>query len=191
MNLRTVCVLSLSLLFLQGCVGAVVVGTAAVATKTATDPRTTGTQVDDTTLEMRVSNAIAKDEQLQKDARIVTVAYQGQILLIGQTPNSELSAKAQSIIAGVDGVTDIYNETRLGQPVGVTRISQDTWITTKIRSKLLTSNQVKSTNIKVITENGEVFLLGVVTDAQAQAAANIASQTDGVQRVTTVFTPVQ
>lgn len=191
MNLRTVCVLSLSLLFLQGCVGAVVVGTAAVATKTATDPRTTGTQVDDTTLEMRVSNAIAKDEQLQKDARIVTVAYQGQILLIGQTPNSELSAKAQSIIANVDGVTDIYNETRLGQPVGVTRISQDTWITTKIRSKLLTSNQVKSTNIKVITENGEVFLLGVVTDAQAQAAANIASQTDGVQRVTTVFTQVQ
>lgn len=191
MNLRTVCVLSLSLLFLQGCVGAVVVGTAAVATKTATDPRTTGTQVDDTTLEMRVSNAIAKDEQLQKDARIVTVAYQGQILLIGQTPNSELSAKAQSIIANVDGVTDIYNETRLGQPVGVTRISQDTWITTKIRSKLLTSNQVKSTNIKVITENGEVFLLGVVTNAQAQAAANIASQTDGVQRVTTVFTQVQ
>lgn len=191
MNLRTVCILSLSLLFLQGCVGAVVVGTAAVATKTVTDPRTTGTQVDDTTLEMRVSNAIAKEAQLQQEARIVAVAYQGQVLLIGQSPNTELMSKAQSIVASVDGVTDIYNEIRLGQPVGVTRISQDTWITTKIRSKLLTSNQVKSTNVKVITENAEVFLLGVVTNAEAQATANIASQTDGVQRVTTVFTAVQ
>jgi len=191
MNLRNVCILTLSLLFLQGCVGAVVIGTAAVATKTATDPRTTGTQVDDTTLEMRVSNAIAKDTQLQHKTRITTVAYQGQVLLIGQSPNGELSAKAQSIAADVDGVTGIYNEIRLGQPVGVTRISQDTWLTTKIRSKLLTSNQVKSTNVKVITENGEVFLLGVVTDEQAKSAAAIASQTDGVQKVTTVFTLVQ
>lgn len=191
MNFRSLCAICLSLLLLQGCVGAAVVGTAAVATKTVTDPRTTGTQVDDTTLEMRVSSALGKDLQLKQDARIVAVAYQGQILLIGQSPNSELVYKAQRLAAEVDGVEDIYNEIRLGQPVGITRISQDSWITTKIRSKLLTSDRVKSTNVKVITENAEVFLLGLVTDKQAQEAAKVASQTDGVRRVTTVFNYVR
>jgi osmotically-inducible protein OsmY len=191
MNFRFLCTIFLSVLLLQGCVGAVVVGTAAVATKTTTDPRTTGTQVDDTTLEMRVSSAMAKDLQLKQDARIIIVAYQGQILLIGQAPSSDLSSKAQQIAAQIDGVQDIYNEIRLGQPIGISRVSQDSWITTKIRSKLLTSDQVKSTNVKVITENGEVFLLGLVTDKQAQSTAQIASQTSGVQKVTTVFNYVR
>lgn len=191
MNFRSLCMIFLSVLLLQGCVGAVVVGTAAVATKTTADPRTTGTQVDDTTLEMRVSNAISKDLQLKQDARVIIVAYQGQILLIGQAPDSQLAQKAQQIVEKVDGVQDIYNEIRLGQPVGIGQVSQDSWITTKIRSKLLTSNQVKSSNVKVITENGEVFLLGLVTDKQAQSAAEVASQTDGVQKVTTVFNYVR
>lgn len=191
MNFRSLCIISLSILLLQGCVGAVVVGTAAVATKTTTDPRTTGTQVDDTTLEMRVSSALSKDLQLKQDARVITVAYQGQVLLIGQAPDSEMSLKAQQIAENVDGVQDIYNEIRLGQPIGISRVSQDSWLTTKIRSKLLTSNQVKSSNVKVITENGEVFLLGLVTDKQAQSASQVASQTSGVQRVTTVFNYVR
>lgn len=191
MNFRSLCLISLTALLLQGCVGAVVVGGAAVATKTTTDPRTTGTQVDDTTLEMRVSTALTKDLPLKQDARVVVVAYQGQILLMGQAPNSELALKAQQIAEKVDGVEDIYNEIRLGQPIGIARVSQDSWLTTKIRSKLLTSNQVKSTNVKVITENGEVFLLGLVTDKQGKAASKVASETEGVQRVTTVFNYVR
>ena len=187
MNIRVLGVILAASMLLQGCVGAVVVGSAAVATKTTTDPRTAGTQVDDTTLEMKVSNAINKDEEIKKNARIVAVSYQGQILLIGQSPNNSLITKAQSIADKVDDVGDIYNEVR----IGITRASQDSWITTKIKSKLLSSDQVKSANVKVITENGEVFLLGFVTERQAQAAAKVASNTDGVLRVTTVFNYVR
>ncbi len=191
MNIRVLGVILAASMLLQGCVGAVVVGSAAVATKTTTDPRTAGTQVDDTTLEMKVSNAINKDEEIKKNARIVAVSYQGQILLIGQSPNNSLITKAQSIADKVDDVGDIYNEVRIGKPIGITRASQDSWITTKIKSKLLSSDQVKSANVKVITENGEVFLLGFVTERQAQAAAKVASNTDGVLRVTTVFNYVR
>lgn len=191
MNIRVLGVILAASMLLQGCVGAVVVGSAAVATKTTTDPRTAGTQVDDTTLEMKVSNAINKDEEIKKNARIVAVSYQGQILLIGQSPNNSLITKAQSLAARVDDVGDIYNEVRIGKPIGLTRASQDSWITTKIKSKLLSSDQVKSANVKVITENGEVFLLGFVTERQAQAAAKVASNTDGVLRVTTVFNYVR
>ncbi|EPI8951583.1 division/outer membrane stress-associated lipid-binding lipoprotein, partial [Escherichia coli] len=73
-----------SALLLQGCVAAAVVGTAAVGTKAATDPRSVGTQVDDEVLELRVSSALSKDEQIRKEARISEIAYQGRVLLIGQ-----------------------------------------------------------------------------------------------------------
>ncbi|MFW0764549.1 division/outer membrane stress-associated lipid-binding lipoprotein [Trabulsiella odontotermitis] len=175
-------------LLLQGCVAAAVVGTAAVGTKAATDPRTVGTQVDDGTLELRVNSALSKDEQLKKEARINVTAYQGKVLLVGQAPNTELASRAKQIAMGVDGATEVFNEIRKGAPVSIGTASSDTWITTKVRSQLLSSDQVKSSNVKVTTENGEVFLMGLVTDREGKAAADIASRVSGVKHVTTAFT---
>ncbi|MFC3394119.1 division/outer membrane stress-associated lipid-binding lipoprotein [Brenneria rubrifaciens] len=180
-------VLAIALL-LQGCVGAVVVGSAAVATKSATDPRTVGTQVDDSTLEVRVANAINKDEQLKKGARIVATVYQGKVLLTGQAPTTELSNRAKQIALGVEGAVEVYNEIRQGKPVSLGTASMDTWITTKVRSQILASDTVKSSNVKVTTENGEVFLLGIVTQREGASAAEIASKVSGVKHVTTAFT---
>ncbi|EFG3814240.1 division/outer membrane stress-associated lipid-binding lipoprotein, partial [Escherichia coli] len=83
MRLLYSAVVLISALLLQGCVAATVVGTAAVGTKAATDPRSVGTQVDDEVLELRVSSALSKDEQIRKEARISEIAYQGRVLLIG------------------------------------------------------------------------------------------------------------
>jgi len=191
MKLKTTLAVLFSALLLQGCVGAVVVGSAAVATKTATDPRSVGTQVDDGTLEARVENALSKDQQLKKEARVVATAYQGKVLLTGQAPNSELASRAKQIALGVDGAVEVYNEIRQGTPVSLGTASSDTWITTKVRSQLLTSDTVKSSNVKVTTDNGEVFLLGLVTQKEGQSAAQIASQISGVRHVTTAFTYVK
>lgn len=190
MNIKAMTPLAviISALLLQGCVGAVVVGSAAVATKTATDPRTVGTQVDDGTLELRVNSALSKDEQIKKEARINVTTYLGKVLLAGQSPNQDLSSRAKQIALGVEGATEVYNEIRIMPPVGLGTVSRDTWITTKVRSQLLTSNQVKSSNVKVTTENGEVFLLGLVTEREGKAAADIGSRVSGVKHVTTAFT---
>lgn len=177
----------LSALLLQGCVAAAVVGTAAVGTKAATDPRSVGTG-GRWYLEVRVNSALSKDEQIKKETRINVTAYQGKVLLVGQSPNAELSARAKQIAMGVDGANEVYNEIRQGQPIGLGEASNDTWITTKVRSQLLTSDLVKSSNVKVTTENGEVFLMGLVTEREAKAAADIASRVSGVKRVTTAFT---
>ena len=181
----------LSALLLQGCVAAAVVGTAAVGTKAATDPRTVGTQVDDSTLELRVNSALSKDEQIKKQARINVTAYQGKVLLTGQSPTPDLSARAKQIAMGVEGTTEVFNDVRQGQPIGLGTASSDTWITTKVRSQLLGTDQVKSSNVKVTTENGEVFLMGLVTDREGRAAADIASRVSGVTRVTTAFTYIK
>lgn len=124
----------LSALLLQGCVAAAVVGTAAVGTKAATDPRTVGTQVDDST-ELRVNSALSKDEQIKKQARINVTAYQGKVLLTGQSPTPDLSARAKQIAMGVEGTTEVFNEVRQGQPIGLGTASSDTRITTKVRSQ--------------------------------------------------------
>jgi osmotically-inducible protein OsmY len=191
MKLKATFAVLFSALLLQGCIAGVVVGSAAVATKTATDPRSVGTQVDDGTLEARVENAMSKDQQLKKDARVVATAYQGKVLLTGQSPNADLTSRAKQIAMGVEGTTEVYNEIRQGTPVSLGTASSDTWITTKVRSRLLTSDTVKSSNVKVTTENGEVFLLGLVTQQEGQSAAQIASQVSGVKHVTTAFTYVK
>lgn len=191
MKLKATFAVLFSALLLQGCIAGVVVGSAAVATKTATDPRSVGTQVDDGTLEARVESALSKDQQLKKEARVVATAYQGKVLLTGQSPNADLTARAKQIAMGVEGTTEVYNEIRQGTPVSLSTASSDTWITTKVRSQLLTSDTVKSSNVKVTTENGEVFLLGLVTQQEGQSAAQIASQVSGVKHVTTAFTYVK
>ncbi|MGU3414736.1 division/outer membrane stress-associated lipid-binding lipoprotein [Enterobacteriaceae bacterium C23F] len=178
----------ISALLLQGCVAAAVVGTAAVGTKAATDPRTVGTQVDDSTLELRVNSALNKDEQLKKEARVNVMAWQGKVLLTGQAPSTDLAAQAKQIAMGVEGTTEVFNEIRQGQPIGLGTASSDTWITTKVRSQLLGSDQVKSSAVKVTTENGEVFLMGSLTSREGKAAADIASRVSGVKHVTTAFT---
>lgn len=191
MKLKATFAVLSSALLLQGCIAGVVVGSAAVATKTATDPRSVGTRVDDGTLEAVVESALSKDQQLKKDARVVATAYQGKVLLTGQSPNADLTARAKQIAMGVEGTTEVYNEIRQGTPVSLSTASSDTWITTKVRSQLLTSDTVKSSNVKVTTENGEVFLLGLVTQQEGQSAAQIASQVSGVKHVTTAFTYVK
>ncbi|PIJ52031.1 osmotically-inducible protein OsmY [Erwinia sp. OLTSP20] len=190
MKALSVFAIALSALLLQGC-AAVVIGSAAVATKTATDPRTMGTQVDDGTLELRVNNALAKDKQIKNDAHINVTAYQGKVLLTGQAPDTALASRAKQIAMGVEGTTEVYNEIRQGEKASLGTMSSDTWISTKVRSQLLTSDLVKVSDVKVTTENGEVFLMGLVTQQAGQAAAEIASKVSGVKHVTTAFTYVK
>jgi len=171
-------------LLLQGCVAAAVVGTAAVGTKAATDPRSVGTQVDDGTLELRVNSALSKDQQIKKDARINVTAYQGNVLLTGQSPNTELASRAKQIAMGVEGATEVYNEVRQGQPIGLGDASNDTWITTKVKSTLLAEDATPGMDIEVETKDGVVSLSGTVaTEAEKEAAIAKAKGIKGVRDV--------
>lgn len=175
-----------SVVFLQGCIAAVA-GGAVVATKAVTDPRSVGTQVNDGTLELRVESAVNQDEQMRAETRVSATAFKGVVVLAGQAPTSELQNRAKQIAEGVEGVTRVHNGIRIGAPIGLDVAANDTWITTKIRSQLLTSSDVKSSNIKINTENGEVFLLGLVTQKGANSAAEVARNTAGVRKVVLAF----
>lgn len=193
MNMQKIKTFSLllgSVFFLQGCVAAAIVGGAAAA-KVATDPRTVGTQVDDETLELRVSNAVYSDPQIKQDGRIEVVSYSGRILLVGQLPNDNLKDIATNLAKGAEGVTEVYNEIRMGQPISLMQRSKDSWITTKVKSELLLNSKVKTTRVKVITEDGEVFLMGNLTQEQSDAASEVSRNISGVKKVVRVFNYIQ
>ncbi|HDR1354594.1 TPA: BON domain-containing protein, partial [Pasteurella multocida] len=109
------------------------------------------------------------------------------VLLVGQAPNPSVADVATSLAKGVEGVKETYNQIRIQPQISFGQIAKDGVTTAEIKSKMLVDSRVKSTDIKVITENAEVFLMGNVTQAQADAAADIARNVSGVNKVIKVF----
>lgn len=180
--------LGVGILSLQGCITAAVITTAAVAGKVATDPRSTGTQVDDEILEEKVAKNLNNDAQLKTEARINVIVYNSKVLLIGQVPSYTAAETARNIAAGVEGVKEVINKIRTNEVISASQVTVDSWITSTIKSKLLLNGEVKSTEVKVITENGEVFLIGKLSQTQADAAAEVARNVRGVNKVIKVIT---
>ena len=171
-----------TVVLLQGCAAAVVAGTASAVTA-ANDRRTIGSQIDDNNIEIKASIALSEVERLEKFANISAVSVNGIVLLVGQVSNEEMRNEAQRTIEGVK----IHNQIRIGSNIGITTQTHDSWLTSKVKAQLLTAKDISSNNIKVVTENAEVFLMGLVSDSESTQAVNIARNVSGVERVIKVF----
>lgn len=179
-------VIVLTMSALQGCATAIVAGTV-TAVSAANDPRTIGTQISDNNIELKAALELMKDDGVSKHTHLNVISYNGKVLVVGQSPNKFLIHTAINIIRNIDGVSKIHNEIKLGTPASFSTKTADTWITTKVKSELLTDDVVKGHDIKVVTENNEVYLMGLVSKEQASLAATIASNVTGVTKVITVF----
>jgi len=182
---RSIIVLG-TVVLLQGCAAAVVAGTASAVTA-ANDRRTIGSQIDDNNIEIKASIALSEVERLEKFANISAVSVNGIVLLVGQVANEEMRNEAQRTIEGVSGIRKIHNQIRIGSNIGITTQTHDSWLTSKVKGQLLTAKDISSNNIKVVTENAEVFLMGLVSDSESTKAVNIARNVSGVERVVKVF----
>ena len=178
----------ISLSFLQqGCAPVVAGGAVATSIIVARDPRTTGTIIDDKGIQMKVGNAIYEDEMLGDQVHINVASYNGVVLLTGETPTAEMRARAEQIVSEVDKVRRVHNEITVAAPSsGLTR-SSDTLITTKVKTRMVAEKEFDSGRIKVVTENGTVYLMGLVTRQQAAVATEISRSVSGVQRVVRLF----
>ncbi|MAD52622.1 MULTISPECIES: division/outer membrane stress-associated lipid-binding lipoprotein [unclassified Idiomarina] len=184
-TIRWLLIAGLSVPLLQGC-AAVAVGAAAVGVSSATDPRTLGTQLDDQAIEMKANAKLGNDKQLE-DYRIRVVSYGKQVLLVGQVDTDAQRARAEEVISDTNGIERIFNQIRLASKAGIATQASDTWISSRVRMKLIADDEVDATDVKVVTENGEVFLLGIVNDSAADRAVEIARNIDGVQKVVKAF----
>ncbi|WP_215396826.1 division/outer membrane stress-associated lipid-binding lipoprotein [Rheinheimera oceanensis] len=184
-TLKLVCACTL-LALLQGCAAAVVAGGASAVTS-ANDRRTLGAQIDDKNVVLKAKRALSDDATTAEGSNINVTSYNGVLLLTGQTRSEAIRQQAQALVGKIDGVRDVQNQIRLGNNTAMTTRTRDSWISTKVKTQLLADEQVSGLNIKVVTENAEVFLMGLVTEQEAAKAVDIARHVDGVARVVRAF----
>ncbi|CUA86874.1 division/outer membrane stress-associated lipid-binding lipoprotein [Pseudidiomarina woesei] len=174
-----------SSLALSGCT-ALVVGATAVGISAATDTRSVGTQLDDQTIEVRVITALQTDDRFD-ESRIQVVSFNRSVLLLGQVGNSSLRDLASHVVRNTKGVDRVHNELKVAPVISFGQISKDTYITSKIKAKFVADDVIKASDIKVVTEGGEVALMGIVSRDVAQQAIEIARNINGVTRVIDAF----
>lgn len=153
--------------------------------------RTPGTIIDDNAIEGIVAREIRDSDEGFKGSHLVVVAYNGLVLLAGQVASAQLRDKASEVAGNVKRVRKVHNEITVGGPISLVARTNDTWITTKVKTRLIANEVVKGRKIKVLTENGVVYLLGLVTREQADAAVGVAGDVYGVQKIVKVFEYVQ
>lgn len=171
---------------LQGCAVATVVAVTAGATMVA-DRRTFSKQIDDQSIEFIAHNELNKQIALSKNTNLHVISLNGTVLVIGQAPNTYLRDLAIKTIQDVPDIVTIHNQVRISSTIALTTQSNDIWLTSKVKSALLANGQVNAKDIKVITENSEVFLLGLVTKKEADIVVEITRNISGVSRVFKAF----
>jgi osmotically-inducible protein OsmY len=179
-------VLLISFLLLQGCATAVVTG-AATGASLAYDRRTAGTVIDDQGIEFKASLAIYNNKEIFDQSHINVTSYNGIILLTGETLTEELKQKVQRIVKGIHKVRSIHNELIIAAPSALPSRSSDAWITSKIKTKFAANESVDPFYVKVVTEHGIVYLMGIVSREEADHAVHIVTNSAGVQRVVKLF----
>ena len=172
---------------LSGCAAIVIGAVGASAVTVSEDSRTVGTQIDDTTLGSRFSGALSKDEVLSNQTNINVYVFNGSVLLVGQAPNAALAQKAENLIMNVASVRKVFNQIRIGNPTAATTKAYDVWLASKVRANLLAEKEIDFLKMNVAVEDSEVFLMGIVTSAEADRAIDIVRNLDGVVKVVNVF----
>ena len=171
---------------LHGCAPLVVAG-GATAVIAAQDRRTVGSFIDDETIEWKAVTAINAVESLKKEVHINVTSVNGTALLTGEAPTIELRDGVLTQVRGVPGVRRTVNEIRIGPPSTLADRSNDSWLTGKIKTRLVGVENLQSAQIKVVTENAVVYLMGLVKKDEAESATEAARQVGGVQRVVKLF----
>ncbi len=174
------------LVLLHGC-AAVVVGGAAAGANVAHDRRTTGTFIEDEAIELKSLKAIFEDKEVYKQTHLNVTSFNTIVLVSGEAPTEELRQRVIQIVRSIDKVSHVHDEITIAGPSSLMSRSGDTLITTKVKTKLIVEKNLDGTHVKVVTENGVVYLMGLLNREDANKATEIARQTGGVQKVVKLF----
>jgi len=178
-------VLILSTAALQGCAEALIVGAVAGGVVLAADRRQAEVMFSDQSIEFSAGSRI--DDALKGEGHVNVTSYNYTALLTGEVPTAQAKADAEKAASEVPKVKTVVNELQIAGTSSTASRSNDAYITSKVKSNFLGNGKFKPTDVKVVTEAGVVYLLGLVTREEADAATEVARGTAGVQKVVRVF----
>lgn len=174
-----------STMLASGCVPVIVAAAAGGATMLASDRRPVRVQLDDQTIETSLATAIASS--FGDKAHVNATSYNGVVLLTGEAPDEATWSEAGNLARTTAGVRSVHNELALGANSELSTRTNDAYLTSLTKTRITESSPGLALHVKVVTERGIVYLMGVVSPAEGAAAAEIASKTAGVIRVVKVF----
>jgi osmotically-inducible protein OsmY len=168
---------------LGGCVE-MMVGSAVVGAVATSDRRTFGAQTEDKAIAVKAEIKLAK---LGENSHINVNSYNRKVLLTGEVRDEAMKATAEREVRAIDNVVSVTNELEVAGPASYTSRSSDTLITGKVKASLVDKKTVSAGSFKVVTERGNVYLMGIVTPREGNIAAEVAQGVSGVQRVVKIF----
>jgi osmotically-inducible protein OsmY len=172
-------------LLLSGCIPLMVAGAAGGAALVATDRRSAGTQVDDEAIELKIANNIGAG--FGDRVHVNVTSYNGLVLLTGEVPTQDLVGQIGEIARTTAKVRRVVNEIGVMPVSSIGTRTNDSYITSKVKARFVEANKFPPNRVKVVTEREVVYLMGLVTHAEGDAAAQIAATTSGVIRVVKLF----
>jgi osmotically-inducible protein OsmY len=172
-------------LLLTGCLPMVVAAGVGGATLVATDRRSVGAQADDEGIELKIANEVGA--RYGETVHVNATSYNGIVLLTGEVPDQGAYASIGNIAASTDRVRSVHNDLAIGPLTPLSARTNDSFITSKVKARFVEANKFAANHVKVVTERGVVYLMGIVSRQEADAAAQLASTTAGAVRVIKVF----
>jgi osmotically-inducible protein OsmY len=186
---RMACALGAAVLLcssLTACVAPVLVGGAMVGgTMMAVDRRSSGTQLDDEGIELRAANQIRNN--LGTRVRVSVISYNRQVLLLGEVPSLQDKQLVEEVVSHAGNVASVINELAVMNSPSLAERSSDALITGRVKARLLDTQDLQSNAFKVVTERGTVYLMGRVTQGEAERATEVVRTTSDVQKVIRLF----
>jgi osmotically-inducible protein OsmY len=169
---------------LSGCVE-MMVGSAVIGAVATADRRTLGAQTEDKAITVKAEIRVAK---LVGDAGHVNIAsFNRKVLITGEVRDEAMKAAVEREVKGIDNILSVSNELEIAGPSSYTSRSSDALITGKVKASLVDKKTVSAVSFKVVTERGNVYLMGIVTQREGNIAAQVAQGVSGVQRVVKIF----
>ncbi len=189
MNARSFMLILLSIsavIQLNGCAVAAVSGTA-TGIAMVNDRRSTGAIVEDQANELKALKVCLQNQDIWKKSHISAISYNNTLLLVGQTPDENFKREVENEILQISKVQKVHNELSIRPPIPMSTRSEDAWITTQIKARMFGKRDLNPARIKVITEDGVVYLMGLITEDEEIKATEIARSTEGVEKVVQIF----
>ncbi len=183
--IRLIAVILALLPFLQSCAPLIVGAGVGAGIMMADDRRTSASILEDQTIEVKIKNRI--NEKYDDQLHVSATSFNRFVLLTGEAPTEEIKQDLTILALEVQNVRNVQNEVIVAGNSSFTSRSSDTLLTSNIKGRLTQKEDISSNHVKVVTENGTAFLMGLVTRAEAESAAQTAATTSGVQRVVKVF----
>ncbi|MDH3280702.1 MAG: BON domain-containing protein [Gammaproteobacteria bacterium] len=187
MNSTLSLLIVLTVVTLTGCLAAAVGAVGITSVDVIHDRRTVGAYVDDGAIEVKAKHYILTNEDLRKDTHINVTSMNGIVLLTGEAPTPALRDKMVTNIRQIEGVRQVVNEVTTAGKTAMMSRTNDTWLTAKVKTKLFEKTKLDANRVKVVSERGNVYLMGVMSRAEAQTATEAARQVGGIVRIVKVF----